>query len=185
MNNRNEDKQIYIRKWQYEDADALFTLGRDRRMKAYWEHSYPYTQRKAEDCIQFLIHANPHRYAIYAVVITDQLCGWIQAKAVEHQCAEITFWLHHYDQETAILKSMLNQLIPLAFAHLDILTLYMKIPMEEIPLRMALLQTGFIENNETVPIYLYFLHACTLEKANIRQLKMSLPLLNQRDDSNL
>lgn len=156
-----DDKQIYIRKWQNEDAGALLELGRDRKMKPYWKHSYPYTQRKAHDCIQFLLHANPLRYASYAILFDNQLYGWIQAKCVAHQCAELTYWLKDENPKEAILMNILNQTIFLSFTHLDILTLYMKTVKEETALRSALLQLGFIENNETVPIYLYFLHMST------------------------
>lgn len=164
---RTDTDQIYVRKWQSEDASALLSLAKDRNMKMYWSYSYPYTQRKAEACIQFFLHANPLRYAIYAVFINDQLYGWIQAKTTAYQCAEITFWLKKYSQNTAVLKAIITQMIPLAFDHLNILTLYMKTAMEEIPLRKALIQAGFIENNETVPIYLYFLHHFTLQNYKV------------------
>lgn len=162
MKTVDDIQQINVRKWQYDDAAALFALGRNRNMRNSWHYSYPYTQRKAEDCIQFFLHANPHRYAIYAVVINDQLCGWIQAKSVEHQCAELTYWLKYDNPDTSTLKAILKQMIPLAFEHLDILTLYMKTAMEETALRRALIQLGFVENNETVPIYLYYLHSCMI-----------------------
>lgn len=151
-------QQILVRNWQYEDAPALLSLGKDRNMKRSWNYSYPYTQHRAEDCIQYFLHANPLHFVIYAILIDNRLNGWIQAKAIGHQCAEITFWLKKYNQDTTVLQMILRQMIPLAFSHLDVLTLYMKTNMSDFALCEALRQTGFTENNETVPIYLYFLH---------------------------
>jgi len=57
MKTNYDEKQIYVRKWQNEDAGALLELGRDRKMKPYWKHSYPYAFNSCFMRIRFAMPA--------------------------------------------------------------------------------------------------------------------------------
>lgn len=151
---------VIIREWQEEDAQDLYELGKDKRLRKQWYYPYlyPYTAERSLACIQLYRNANPIRFCIRAIVYQKKVCGWIQCEVCGYGCAELSYWLGFAYHGQGIMQEAVRQMCEEGFRLLEISTIYARVQMENIASRRVLSKNGFIENRDTAPIYLYFLH---------------------------
>lgn len=151
---------IVLRKWQIEDALALYEICKDKQLRKHWYYPYlyPYTIERSHACIQFYQHANPIRFCIRAILYKDHICGWIQTEVCGYGCAELSYWLASAYQQQGIMSEAVKQMCEISFQVLDIQTIYARVQMENVASQNVLLKNQFIESKDTAPIYLYYLH---------------------------
>lgn len=151
---------VYLKTWERSDAQALYELCKDESLRKNWyyKYLYPYTIKRAEECIDFYRNANPYRFYIQAIMQDHQVCGFIQCEVKNYGVAELSYWLASSYRKQGIMEEAVALMCEASFQALEILTIYARVDMKNIASQHVLLHNGFQESRETVPIYMYFRH---------------------------
>ncbi|MBP9077104.1 MAG: GNAT family N-acetyltransferase [Haliscomenobacter sp.] len=135
-----------LRPWRLDDLDSLVRHADNPRIAGNLTNAFPhpYTREDGERFINMVKDHEPTR--IFAIEINGEACGGIgihPQQDIYAKNAEIGYWLSEDYWGQGVITRALEQIVPYAFAHLDITRLFARPFHTNIGSQRALEKAGF------------------------------------------
>lgn len=141
---------IFLRKWQLQDAKRIQPLANDMEIAKYLRNGfpYPYAEQDAETYIQFCLSGDENVQLCRAIVVDGQVAGSIgvfcqNPHEVYAKSAEIGYWLGRTYWGKGIMREAIKQICREAFETYDIVRIFAEPYANNIGSRKALEYAGF------------------------------------------
>lgn len=118
-----------LRQWRLSDAADLAAAINNPNVQKNLRDGlpYPYTEKDAEEFIQYLLHANPDSIFAFAITVDDRAIGSISVERgtnIHRYTGELGYYIAENYWGKGLASSAVEQIVQYIFTHTDIMRIF-------------------------------------------------------------